>query len=937
MDDSAAFLQHGRMVRPLKCLLDQFGELSGLFTQIKKCVVISAATVAPRATSLGSFPVLPETGRTRYLGILIGLGDVRDANWDARVAAIQARLGVASIVSNGVPSRIAIVRAVVIPAILFTAAHVTPSAAHRQRLHRLIKVYVVRGSMGADGAVRWPTDRGQLQASRDMGGLGLPDLDDALLALALRQAWDWTHMPPSKGRAALANVLAAGPHRADLTPTATVLHWQAALNKPMHPVELGLHIGRCVMYACFPVSERRTSLVALWLAPDRTPAVWWMGQTTADFWLPLQWRVAWGDFCGERDRSMPPELRAFWLTFSWAQNAWLCDASGRQFKVSHWRQYRDCLLAAFRVEYVAPGHVRVHLPQHIKRPSQRVLRRFELWLWAVVVQSPTTDNAWRVVDVPAALVGFQWRATTGARILGWRVDGVDVPPATVVLQVANGVGVCVATEGATGALQAGDQLRIRAHPAWTPAPLLEADQGMPNDKRHHLPHRLKIGRRRLGRLFMGLRRHKRPPTAARLNRLRGSYKTMALHLQQTTWTKVWAARGVLGPHHTFFWWRLTTGTLRLYHPRWVPTRACNMDRDCQLTQDSVRHTLWDCPVARAVWAHLWSWWTGVDVRPGDLDQQHEAAVFQRMAPSMPGWLAREYTAQFDEDAEQLWDIWSQMWWAVATLGAHSLWRTRWQCLETGTTRPRGVVVQAVRRSIRDHFAGVATSMRRRPATRVAGILMERILVLTDRQPCRPGAAVRAYQLTFDGGARRKGASGGGWTLSKDGQVVACGWQTYPKGSTNNYAEASALLAGLTHLSTLDPTKACAVHLRGDSTLILRQITGLWTVRHPVLRPLIHAIRTELVGYVHSTQHVRRAWNTAADWLANLAMDTATSTVLTWNPSRPRRELLRVCGLLRHDNNPDMTYANIRTPLVRATQLTVKRIYEQKRVDSVSTA
>ena len=361
-----------------------------------------------------------------------------------------------------------------------------------------------------------------------------------------------------------------------------------------------------------------------------------------------------------------------------------------------------------------------------------------------------------------------------------------------------------------------------------------------------------------------------------------------------------------------------------------------MDSSCRQVRDSVRHALWDCPVARAVWAHIFSWWSGELVRPEALSQQHEAAVFQRMAPSLPAWLARTYADQFDDNAEALWDVWRQMWWAVATLGAHSLWRARWHCLEAANPRPRRVVVLAVQRGLHDHFEGVATSMRRRPAMRVAGILMERILALIDRQPCRPAPPTPAYHLTFDGGARQ-GASGGGWTLSRNGQVVACGWETYPIGSTNNFAEASALLAGLTHKASLDADNACALHIRGDSTLILRQITGTWAVRHPTLKPLIQAIRGRLAGTVHTTQHVRRAWNTAADWLANMAMDSATTAVFSWDPLRPRRELLHACGLLRHDNNPETTYNNIRTPLVRATQLTVKRIYEQKRIDSVEAA
>ena len=165
-------------------------------------------------------------------------------------------------------------------------------------------------------------------------------------------------------------------------------------------------------------------------------------------------------------------------------------------------------------------------------------------------------------------------------------------------------------------------------------------------------------------------------------------------------------------------------------------------------------------------------------------------------------------------------------------------------------------------------------------------------------------------------------------------MIACGWEAYPSGSTNNFAEASALLAGIRHKNAMDPDNTRALHIRGDSTLILRQISGQWAVRHPTLKPLIQDIRRELHGTSFTTRHVRRAWNKAADWLANYAMDKQSSSHLTWEPTRPRRELLHVCMLLCQDNDPAATYMNLRTPLVRATQLLVTRIYEQKRVDSV---
>ena len=98
------------------------------------------------------------------------MGDLSEANWNAKIPALKARLGIAAGISNGVPSRVAIVRAVVIPAVLFTATHVMPPAEHRATLNKMIKNYILKGTVDATMAGRWPTSVRQLQAGRDMGG-----------------------------------------------------------------------------------------------------------------------------------------------------------------------------------------------------------------------------------------------------------------------------------------------------------------------------------------------------------------------------------------------------------------------------------------------------------------------------------------------------------------------------------------------------------------------------------------------------------------------------------------------------------------------------------------------------------------------------------------------------------------------------------------------
>jgi broad specificity phosphatase PhoE/ribonuclease HI len=89
-------------------------------------------------------------------------------------------------------------------------------------------------------------------------------------------------------------------------------------------------------------------------------------------------------------------------------------------------------------------------------------------------------------------------------------------------------------------------------------------------------------------------------------------------------------------------------------------------------------------------------------------------------------------------------------------------------------------------------------------------------------------------------------------------------------ATNNVAEYSGLLAGLEAAAGLG---ACEVDVRMDSKLVVEQMCGRWQVKHPSMRPLASKAG-ELVRRFDAVRFtwIPRAQNSAADRLANLAMD-----------------------------------------------------------------
>ncbi|HET7646029.1 MAG TPA: ribonuclease HI family protein, partial [Candidatus Limnocylindria bacterium] len=123
----------------------------------------------------------------------------------------------------------------------------------------------------------------------------------------------------------------------------------------------------------------------------------------------------------------------------------------------------------------------------------------------------------------------------------------------------------------------------------------------------------------------------------------------------------------------------------------------------------------------------------------------------------------------------------------------------------------------------------------------------------------------------DGAARgNPGPAGAGAILrDADGAVVAEIAQPLGR-ATNNVAEWTAVRLALEEASRLG---ASHVDLRMDSELVARQITGIYRVKHPDLKP-IHAEVMQLLSSFdgYTVGHVPRALNKDADRLSNVAID-----------------------------------------------------------------
>jgi ribonuclease HI len=89
-------------------------------------------------------------------------------------------------------------------------------------------------------------------------------------------------------------------------------------------------------------------------------------------------------------------------------------------------------------------------------------------------------------------------------------------------------------------------------------------------------------------------------------------------------------------------------------------------------------------------------------------------------------------------------------------------------------------------------------------------------------------------------------------------------------ATNNVAEYQAVLRGLERAAALG---AREVELVNDSELVARQLTGVYKVKHPSMKPLHQQAMSALRGFDRwSIRSVPRAQNAHADALVNAALD-----------------------------------------------------------------
>ena len=135
----------------------------------------------------------------------------------------------------------------------------------------------------------------------------------------------------------------------------------------------------------------------------------------------------------------------------------------------------------------------------------------------------------------------------------------------------------------------------------------------------------------------------------------------------------------------------------------------------------------------------------------------------------------------------------------------------------------------------------------------------------------PKPAVPAHTAHVDGGARgNPGPSGYGVAIQDAAGNPVAELSEYLGHHTNNYAEYQGLIAALRYAAD---KQLKALKVVSDSELMVRQMKGIYKVRHPELRKLYDEAQGLVRRLEHfEIRHAMREQNQIADRLANQAMD-----------------------------------------------------------------
>ena len=140
----------------------------------------------------------------------------------------------------------------------------------------------------------------------------------------------------------------------------------------------------------------------------------------------------------------------------------------------------------------------------------------------------------------------------------------------------------------------------------------------------------------------------------------------------------------------------------------------------------------------------------------------------------------------------------------------------------------------------------------------------------DMRTLRSGSEppLRKFILRFDGGSSgNPGPSAFCYIVMDECENVLCIHSEYIGIETNNFSEYMGFLKGLEYLVNFTDPSRCEIKVETDSELIVKQMSGEYSIRNSKLRKVANTVKDLLVKFRnYDISHIPRGENTADEFV-----------------------------------------------------------------------
>lgn len=870
-DDTALYLESRSQVPAALTLLHDFGAVSGLRVNVDKSVVLPLGHAAiARPEPCGGMKVLGRDETCRYLGIRVGATDVRAANWDGVVAALQTRLRHAFDKTHSVTQRAEIARAVIVPKILFLARHSWPTSDTVDALQSFTSSFVW-GTRAGKKKKAWLSPE-QAELPTKMGGIALPQIRCELLTLAATTAARWASNATDLERA-IGDILisAKGGGLVYVTPH----------RERNRTLRLGQTLWRTGVQALAsahwqeqdPQETARIAATAAALNQVHLRSEWSGGTYNINIGSDLIRVLA-------RHAQQATLLRGAFCS-SWLEHAsttrdgWLLNSDGSIYALSrqHLAAGTVTLSDILQWRLVERGRVSfTYIPGHhsATAPTKRAFQRLCYTLMynfphILLLQS---DKGWLRPYSSSIQLHHSWRVDDGTSIKHY--------DATLLKARHRVIRATASDQAATTDVAGVEQVEFLANPRTSRLvqPWCGSRRWVVKRQRYYA--HVAEARRRKGEAARD---------AAAANVGTGAIAGVT----KLNWNNIKRLKG-LNTYERQTIYRIRAGKFSCWNPK-TASRTCPMP-GCGERATTIQHIFWECAYSQRLWSTLSRQWRALGLRLAGTDAQ---AFFSLKIPGPPrrAWtlLTESHGGLRTTPAlqDQVYPAASILWQYSCGATLAAIWRARVEHLHDEAPSNLTALYHAWRHRIK----GGAMLLRGTPdegqvddgeARLVARKLAQLFLPdkTGERSIVEPATSGAEYALFFDGGSRGNPGPGGSGSIItqvnphlRQAHIRWVASMAYSAAdTTNNLAEYMGLLHGLRHARSRDLQP---LHVVGDSDMIMRQMREHRAPRNRRLRAIfLQATRLSDTMDVRSWTHHYRANNKMADLAANQAMDSKVS-------------------------------------------------------------